>query len=998
MKLEKLTINNFRIFNGQYEFDFTNKSLIVVNGPNGNGKSTIFDSIQWCLTGKIPRYDGSTERHKFNYLMNEQIFSLNYSVMMFVEIIFRSEQGTLYKVRRTQEKNKEGRMLTPKITINDESYNVTNGAIEIKTLLKDPGFFEDNSEIDQSDMIDLSSFFASTQLLSQDALENFIRSDKPNERYRLIDSILGIRKYGVDFEEFIRTIKETAKNQLDSLEEKLVKPKEDLMKLKYEILEKEKLMIETGQISPRELLHSLKVLIFEEELSNRFVGLDPQVINNLDEKLLLKLVEIRKKYLQEIDKYTDLYIKLERSKSIFELDKDYTENEILIKRDDINRINKKLSKREEYEKVVKNKLLDLKTIKSRKADFNKLDDEKKNLLLENEKIKLSINQISQSEKLIFVKNKYDNEDNFIRYYNSIESELFLLKVKRKFLSITDEIKTKKLKIKHAEEIVLSKTREQTNLINTEAQIKEKIEKLNEHLLESKEGTVNQLVRQVQEHLIERKDDLSHCLVCGEDFEVNSRLKEKIQSKIEELNESLSVTEQKLLTYNTTLNINLTKSKELFNQIESTSMMISDNKKILEELEVERIKIKSKNNFEDSLDISKEVIIENITRVEKYLEENKLAYSLINDLNELKQESLNINKSYNEKLLNMEKIANYSPEYKRFIISSESLINNKLESLNNYLTMVEEEKTIYKQRINNIHDEISKFQMELKEYESINNYVKSIIEEFKTEDHLKWVTEIEKTKKQYVDFEYNLGLKINQINQILKTDNLREKRIHYNNMNNHVEDSNKVISEYNKLIDTDTEVLKNHHIKVSSTLVSNYLKNHSYYINKLFSQITPHAIYKYVNLVPKGKNLYIVLTKEEGENSKLRKMSEVELRQQFNASLKFSSGQSNVLAVCIFLALNYSQKWTSLKFLGIDDPFQNLDDINVFSFLDVLSQIVLNQNKQVIISTHNDKFASLLRMKMGLNSSDIGTITLSGYSEDVVKVSGNCIKSEVDGLN
>lgn len=51
---QKMFIHNFRIFNGLYELDFNNKDLIIISGPNGNGKSTIFDSIQWCLTGKIP--------------------------------------------------------------------------------------------------------------------------------------------------------------------------------------------------------------------------------------------------------------------------------------------------------------------------------------------------------------------------------------------------------------------------------------------------------------------------------------------------------------------------------------------------------------------------------------------------------------------------------------------------------------------------------------------------------------------------------------------------------------------------------------------------------------------------------------------------------------------------------------------------------------------------------------------------------------------------------
>ncbi|MEM5673133.1 AAA family ATPase [Bacillus cereus] len=74
MKLESLTVRHFRIFNGLYEFRFKDKDLIIVSGPNGNGKSTIFDAIQWCLTGKIPRYEGSNERQKFNYIMNENVY------------------------------------------------------------------------------------------------------------------------------------------------------------------------------------------------------------------------------------------------------------------------------------------------------------------------------------------------------------------------------------------------------------------------------------------------------------------------------------------------------------------------------------------------------------------------------------------------------------------------------------------------------------------------------------------------------------------------------------------------------------------------------------------------------------------------------------------------------------------------------------------------------------------------------------------------------------
>ncbi|WP_196302206.1 hypothetical protein, partial [Streptococcus pneumoniae] len=50
----------------------------------------------------------------------------------------------------------------------------------------------------------------------------------------------------------------------------------------------------------------------------------------------------------------------------------------------------------------------------------------------------------------------------------------------------------------------------------------------------------------------------------------------------------------------------------------------------------------------------------------------------------------------------------------------------------------------------------------------------------------------------------------------------------------------------------------------------------------------------------------------------------------NAANVLSSGQLNVLAIAIFIAKNISQNSTVIDFIGIDDPIQNMDDINQFS--------------------------------------------------------------------
>lgn len=68
--IKKLKIQNFKIYK-EKEFNFGNSPLILISGDNGFGKTTIFDAIEWCITGKIGRinynYDRrNTSKHEKN--------------------------------------------------------------------------------------------------------------------------------------------------------------------------------------------------------------------------------------------------------------------------------------------------------------------------------------------------------------------------------------------------------------------------------------------------------------------------------------------------------------------------------------------------------------------------------------------------------------------------------------------------------------------------------------------------------------------------------------------------------------------------------------------------------------------------------------------------------------------------------------------------------------------------------------------------------------------
>ena len=48
---------------------------------------------------------------------------------------------------------------------------------------------------------------------------------------------------------------------------------------------------------------------------------------------------------------------------------------------------------------------------------------------------------------------------------------------------------------------------------------------------------------------------------------------------------------------------------------------------------------------------------------------------------------------------------------------------------------------------------------------------------------------------------------------------------------------------------------------------------------------------------------------------------------------------------------------------MDDPVQNLSDINILSFIDLIRSMITTYDRQVVISTHDEHFFKLIQHKM-----------------------------------
>lgn len=129
------------------------------------------------------------------------------------------------------------------------------------------------------------------------------------------------------------------------------------------------------------------------------------------------------------------------------------------------------------------------------------------------------------------------------------------------------------------------------------------------------------------------------------------------------------------------------------------------------------------------------------------------------------------------------------------------------------------------------------------------------------------------------------------------------------------------------------------------------------INAIYSKIDPHPSFKKVEFIPDfdGSNqpgLNIVLRDDAGG--------------LISPMLYFSAAQLNILSLSVFLANALharDAKGDPLDVILIDDPIQSMDSINVLATIDLLRNVSLQFDKQIIISTHDENFFELLKLKI-----------------------------------
>nr|EJQ74340.1 hypothetical protein IGC_04891 [Bacillus cereus HuA4-10] len=117
------------------------------------------------------------------------------------------------------------------------------------------------------------------------------------------------------------------------------------------------------------------------------------------------------------------------------------------------------------------------------------------------------------------------------------------------------------------------------------------------------------------------------------------------------------------------------------------------------------------------------------------------------------------------------------------------------------------------------------------------------------------------------------------------------------------------------------------------------------IQVIFEQINSHPVFTKLDLVMdtyRNNNCLTIHVSKSNSSNDIKA----------NAPYVFSSAQVNSIALSLFLAMSLKQKWSPLQIIGMDDPIQSMDEVNIISFIDLMRLFVEKHKKQIIISTHD----------------------------------------------
>jgi energy-coupling factor transporter ATP-binding protein EcfA2 len=122
--------------------------------------------------------------------------------------------------------------------------------------------------------------------------------------------------------------------------------------------------------------------------------------------------------------------------------------------------------------------------------------------------------------------------------------------------------------------------------------------------------------------------------------------------------------------------------------------------------------------------------------------------------------------------------------------------------------------------------------------------------------------------------------------------------------------------------------------------------------EVYGRLSPHPTFRHLDLETLGSF---------GSGRVVPWVADRERNVDGNPTLICSDGQLSVIALSMFLGMALTTEDGALPFVVLDDPMQSMDVLNVLGLADLCRR--LRERRQVIITTHDRRFASILERKL-----------------------------------
>jgi exonuclease SbcC len=1027
MKIKKVEIQGFRAYqdakNSTYNFMLNDEDcadFVSIYAPNGFGKTSFYDAVEWGMTNNISRL---LKREK--------------------------ENAIVAKEERKKDVGPNGEKKKQFILRNRDFGEIGNAYVKIETTFSGKDYSPERniptvpkkggSDFGFSENETLKKmFFFRDVILSQDWIDAFLREDTAESRYRKFMNYFGDKKIDTYYNNLVELIKEN-ENKIKEIKEKMA----ELSKIPFEIADNKVLETTNTQIetlvSLGENLNIIDIYFHEQTkkelediINNRFIE-----INNYIENLVSLLEET-----QSQSSKVDLYFERKKQQQIILSDinllkeskkknqeRESLTNQINNLRKDVEKINnqkkyiddvlkiypvylqvkEKISGEENnqtgYTSMLEAKNIDAETIKN---NINNLQREIDGLYDSNLTIDALIKNIPDIYRKISLLNveikekqkknlfQKGNLQEYLQHSNRhesskkiIEQNLDYLKA-NSFTNIEGLSEEKQANIIQIEKLIHdiessnNRIKEYEKKIAEEIQIKEEVKsliKIGAEIVEQSKSefcplchskhesfqnllekiSANPIFSEKESALLKSKSSEVIKLKANEDLFY--ALRNEIKNEILEKQQKLDVEILK-----NTKNINTTRQ-----EISSLEKEIADKNTELETYTKKTENLKEKE-FQLKLENQKKINIaaiqieeDKLTKeVERQILLNKETQTLT-DKNKISADIISLikeNSGY-KKILEFNELYFFEDINPEII---QNLINEELNKIKTIETQIADHNSEINKlnelllpiKISEIENDITNKETQLLEIlESLSGFNKFFAK-------IKFSVENIESKEYLTAFIDRFRLDIE--NKISLQKKIREEYQKLEKSKEHILPYLKQIHIKEEISCADKDLKKHIAIKKDFEKERQGLASHiQHHINSFFhkelivdiySKIDPHPDYKEIDFT----------CNFDGTSPKLTVFVKTlgEQGKYISPSLYFSTAQLNVLSLSIFLAkaLNTTDdKGRTVDCIFLDDPIQSMDSINILSTIDLLRSLVVNHKKQLILSTHEENFHLLLQKKI-----------------------------------